>query len=150
MRARKEAAGLVENGDRRVTVDDLRKDLGNLAADPMIALQLQELEGVEHVKDGFLPRVEGLVERLDEAAEDAPDIREAARMGLEVIADYVKYNQRWNDTVKTLMAMMKAKAKETTASAEPASPFSSEQIDLLGISDGKRKAKGKTQKTKAK
>lgn len=150
MCARREAAGLVENGDKRVTVDDLRKDLGNLAADPMIALQLQELEAVERVKGDFLPRVEGLVDRLDEVAEDAPDVRAAARMGLEVIADYVKYNQRWNDTVKTLMAIMKTKTKAIAASTEPASPFSIEQIELLGIRDGKQKAKGQDKKTKTK
>jgi len=150
MCARREAAGLVENGDKRVTVDDLRKDLGNLAADPMIALQLQELEAVECVKGDFLPRVEGLVDRLDEVAEDAPDVRAAARMGLEVIADYVKYNQRWNDTVKTLMAIMKTKTKAIAASTEPASPFSIEQIELLGIRDGKQKAKAQSKKTKAK
>lgn len=134
----------------RVTVNDLRRNLGDLAKDPMIALQLQELEAVEHVKDGFLPRVEGLVDRLDADAKDVSDIREAARMGLEVIADYVKYNQRWNDTVKTLMAIMKTKTKAIAASAEPASPFDEVQKDLLGIDDGKQKAKAQGKKTKAK
>jgi len=150
MRTRREAAGLVENGDKRVTVDDLRKDLGDLSADPMIALQLQELETVERVKGDFLPRVEELVDRLDEVAEDAPDIRAAARMGLDVVNNYAKYNKLWNDTLKTLMAIMKAKTKAIAASTEPASPFSIEQIELLGIRDGKQKAKGQDKKTKTK
>jgi len=82
-------------------------------------------------------------------AEDVEDNDHAVKFGLEVIADYVKYNQRWNDTVKTLMAILKAKAKAIAASTEPASPFTTEQIDILGISNGKQSA-GKAKKTKAK
>lgn len=102
---------MAENDRTRTKVDDLRRSLGELAKEPMIALQLQELEAVEHVKDGFLPRMEIIIEELAEGG-DADDQKSAARMGLKCIENYVKYNQRWNDTLKTLMAILKQREKQ--------------------------------------
>lgn len=129
-------------GTDRVTVNDLRNSLGDQANDRMIALQLQELESVEHVKDEFLPKIERIVEQMNEEAADYKERRDAAGMGLEVIADYVKYNQRWNDTLKTLMAILKQRSK-TAAAGEAASPFDALQRDLVGVEYAKQ---AKTQK----
>jgi len=104
-----------EDRGNRTKVNDLRLSLGELAHDPLVALQLQELEAIETTKDEFLPQVERLVNRLMDCGEVETE-RWAARAGLEVIANYIRYNQRWNDTLKTLIGIIKSKTK--TAAAE--------------------------------
>ena len=110
------------------TVEELRQSLGETAQEPMIALQLQELERVEFIKAEIYSCLESGYDS-DNAAE------------------YAKYNQRHNDTMKTLMAMLKLKAK-SAPSAKPESPFTDEQKYLLG--DAANADKGEGTKKKAK
>lgn len=114
------------------TVADLRVSLGELASDPLISLQLQELEVMERIKNETIPFHE-------QRAEEISDARDAVKLGLEVIANYAKYNQRWNDTIKTLMAIMKSKARVAAVAVEVKSPFTKEQEYLLGVAHGKEK-----------
>ena len=114
-----------------VRVDDLRKELGVLASEPMIALQLQELEAIECAKNDFLPKLEKIVERLDDEAGEWKERKQAADMGLEIVSDYLRYNQRWNDTLKTLMAILKMKAKASAGEEEDPNALSAEQARLI-------------------
>lgn len=122
--------------EKPTTVADLRASLGELAADPLVSLQLQELEAVERIKTEALPYHES-------RAREITDNRDATKLLLEVIANYAKYNQRWNDTVKTLIAIVKTKARAAANVTENKSPFTSEQEYLLGVAHGKEKRNSK-------
>lgn len=110
------------------TFEDLRRSLGETAQEPMIALQLQELERVDDIKAGIYRRIE-------EGQADE-----------ETTAEYAKYNQRHNDTMKVLMTMLRARLK--AGAGKPASPYTPEQADLVGIVDAK-KSKDEKLKNKA-
>jgi hypothetical protein len=99
------------------TVKELRASLGDTASMPMIALQLDELEKVEYIRSGIYKRIQ------------------AGDVDAETTAEYAKYNQRHNDTMKTLMALLKLQMKTATASKEPVSPYTDEQADLVGVDD---------------
>lgn len=119
-----------------VKVDDLRQQLGALASEPMVALQLQELEAIELAKNDFLPKLEKIVERLDDEAGEWKERKQAADMGLEIVSDYLRYNQRWNDSLKTLMAILKMKAKQGAAEEDP-NALTAEQAFITGVKHGK-------------
>lgn len=105
-------------------VEELRKSLGATAKDPMVALQLAELERVENIRAGIYDRIQ--------AGQADPD----------TTGEYARYNQRHNDTMKTLMAMLKLKAKTAEGKAVE-SPYTDEQVDLVGIDDSSPQTKNK-------
>ena len=82
-------------------------------------------------------------------AEEVEDADHAVKYGLEIVANYVKYNQRWNDTLKTLMAIIKSKTKNATAEEDeaPPDPLAAQRAYLIdGVQNEANKPKAKTQK----